>query len=549
MYWSVAKTYADDVIAGRIIAGAQVKAACRRFKRDLRRKEFIQHEDGERWCRFIERLPHVKGAWAAESKRFALSPWQVFVVVNLYGFRVRATGRRRFREGYIEVPRKNGKTFLMSALALGHMCIDGEYGAEVYCGATTEKQAWEVFRPAKQIAERTPALREKYGLSVGAQALTVQGVGSRFMPVIGDPGDGSSPSAAIADEFHEHRSSALVDTFITGMGARQNPMMLYVTTAGSDTSGPCFQKRADVIRILSRAVEDDTIFGIIYGLDEKDKWDKEAALKKANPNYGVSVDPEFLSGQLAQARRSAAKQNSYRTKHLNEWVGAQSAWLNMLAYQACRKKTIKLEDFRGSECYAAVDLASKRDIACLAMLFERGGHYFAFVRHYVAEQAIEDGPDKYRAWHTAGWLTATPGNITDYEYIEADLEIIKSQHGIRDLAYDPFQATQFATRLLAQGYPMIEYGATVRNFSEPMKELEAMIVKRSISFEHDPILQWMCGNVTAKVDAKDNVFPRKEREENKIDGVVALIMCVGRMIRLREESNVYDTIDLASVPS
>lgn len=530
-YWHKAAGYADRVIAGKIPAGNYVKLACQRFVRDLKRKDIEPHQDGNRWCQFLERLPHVKGRWAARHETLQLGDWQVFCTVNLYGWRVVKTGRRRFREGYVEVPRKNGKTFWFAGIGLGHLCIDGEFGAEVYCGATTERQAWEVFRPARQIAERVPALREHYGVEVNAKVLNILANGSRFEPVIGNPGDGSSPSCGIADEFHEHKTADLVDTFVTGMGAREQPMMLYITTAGSDMGGPCYAKRADVIDVLKGTVEDDTMFGIIYGLDEADPWDTVEAQRKANPNYGISVDPEFLKGQLAQAKRSAAKQNAYRTKHLNQWVGAKTAWMNMLAYQACRRKDLALEQYRGRRCIAAIDLASKIDIACLALLFEQDGRYAAFLKHYVPEARIEDGGStRYKEWHAAGWLTATPGNVIDYDFIEDDLREVKSAHELIDVPYDPFQATQFATRMLDEGFPMIEYGATVKNFSEPMKELEALILKKLIAFEMDPVLLWMFGNVVAKVDAKDNIFPRKERDEAKIDGVVALIMALGRMM-------------------
>lgn len=544
-----ATEWSKKVIAGKIPACELQKAACRRYIADLKRRDVLLTEEGERWCRWLEKLPHVKGKWASKKERLKLGDWQVFCTINLYGWRYKKTGRRRFREGYIEVPRKNGKTFWIAGLGLGHLCIDGEFGAEIYCGATTEKQAWEVFRPARQICQREVALAEKFGIEVNAKVLNILSNGSRFEPVIGDPGDGASPSAAIADEFHEHKTSNLVDTFVTGMGARDQPMMLYITTAGSDMGGPCYAKRGDVINILRGAVKDDRIFGIIFGIDEDDPWDTIAALKKANPNYGISVDPEFLEGQLAQARRSAAKQNAYRTKHLNQWVGARTAWMNMLAFQAMRRKKLDLADFRGRRAFLAVDLASKEDIACLAILVELDdGKFAAFVKHYLPEERVlEGGFTRYKEWHHGGWINATPGNILDYEAIEADLELLKSEFEIVDVAYDPFQATQFATRMMGRGFPMIEFGATVKNFSEPMKQLHALVISKRIQFEYDPVLMWMFGNVVARVDAKDNIYPRKENDESKIDGPVALIMCVGRYLFNQPEKNIYDEIDLDSV--
>lgn len=537
--------YANDVNDGEIPACLYVRLACERFLRDLERDDLTLGADGwvdrdhpaERWCRFLERLPHVKGKWASTGQTFALSDWQIFVTVNVYGWLRTADGLRRFREAYVEVPRKNGKSFLGAGYGLGHLCIDNEFGAEVYCGATTEKQAWEIFRPAKQMCEREPDLRDAYDVQVNAKTLARIDNGSRFEPVIGKPGDGASPSCGIADEFHEHQASDLVDTFTTGMGARDQPMMLYITTAGDDMGGPCYEKRADVINILRGSVEDDRVFGIIYTIDQEDKendipgdeWDTVEAQRKANPNYGVSVSADFLLGQLEQARRSAQKQTAYKTKHLNVWVGAMAAWMNMLAYQRCRTKALSIDDFRGEEVILSLDLASKVDMACLGAMFERNGRYSLFMRHYCPESRIlEPGNDRYKAWHAAGWITATPGEIIDYSYIEDDLREFGSKFEVQEVAYDPFQATQFATRMLDEGFPMLEFGATVKNFSEPMKELEALFLTQRIEVQIDPVLMWMFGNVVARVDAKDNIFPRKERDENKIDGAVAAIMALAR---------------------
>ncbi len=538
MFTHRALQYAEDISNGKIPACKHVINACNRFISDLSRKDiFLDSNKAEQWCEFLEKLPHTKGKWAAKSEKLVLSDWQIFCTVNIFGFYIKKSKRRRFRSAYIEVPRKNSKSFYIAAVGVGMLTIEGEYGAEVYCGATTEKQAWEIFRPAKQILEKTPNLRKKYNVDVNAKTLTILENGSRFEPVIGDPCDGASPSCAIVDEFHEHKTSDQIDTFTTGMGARENPLLLTITTAGSDMGGPCYALRSDVIQILKGTVKDDQVFGILYGLDDDDDWDTVEAQIKANPNYGISVDPDFLRGQLNQARRSAVKQSAYKTKHLNQWVGAKAAWMNMLAYQACRKN-IKLEDFKGANCYVGIDLASKIDIASKAILIEKNGKYAAFVRHYLPEETILAN-DRYKAWHADGWIISTPGNTIDYEYIEDDLKELKSNFQIKEVPYDPFQATQFSIRMLAEGFPMVELGATVRNFSEPMKELEALILKKNIRFDKDPVLMWMFGNVVAKLDKKDNIFPDKERPENKIDGVVALIMTINRAM-LGKESGSLD---------
>ena len=546
-YVSVAGKYADAVVKGEISACLYVKQACQRFIDDLDRKDIELNRDiANKWCSFLERIPHVKGKWASKHEKLTLSPWQVFCTVNIFGWYVGQF--RRFRDVYIEVPRKNGKTFYIAGIGIGMLTIDGEHGAEVYCGATSELQAWEVFRPARQICEQLPGLRDKFGIEVNAKTIIRMEDLSRFTPVIGNPGDGASPSCGIADEFHEHKTSDLIDTFQTGMGSRDQPLLLQITTAGADMGGPCYTKRDDVIKILSKAVDDDRIFGIIYTLDEGDEWDTVEAQIKANPNYGISVNADFLEGQLKQARRSPSKQAAYKTKHLNMWVGAKAAWMNMLAFQACRKKLLNIDDFKGRPCYIGIDLASKIDIASMAVLFPPDGNdskYSAFIKHYLPEDTIDD-VSRYQGFHAGGWLTSTPGNVTDFQYIEEDLKVFKSSYEVVEIPYDPFQATQFSTRMMAEGFPMVEYGATVKNFSEPMKQLEALILKKDIQFEMDPVLMWMFGNVTARLDLKDNIFPNKERPENKIDGVIALIMALSRTMPT-EERNPYDTRGIRTI--
>ena len=539
--------WANDVLEGRRPACIYVKQSCERFANDLQRKKWdyeFDADEAERWLEFLASLKHVKGRRFA-GKPFEPAGWQCFCTMNLYGWVHKETRLRRFTNGYVECPRKNGKSFWFGGLGLGHLCIDDEPGAEVYTGATSEKQAWEVFRPARQICLRSDMawLLNTFGIEVNAKSLTIPMEGSRFEPLIGNPGDGAGPSCAIADEFHEHKTSDLVDTMADGMGARDQAMMLEITTAGTDFGGPCREKHNDVVNILKGSEDDDAVFGIIFTIDEDDDWDSEEALIKANPNWDV-MNHRYLLTKLKQARRSASKQNSYKTKHLNLWVGAKVSWMNMLAYQACRRKTLRLSKFKGLHCFGGLDLATKKDIADLALLFppQAGNRVWTgFCRHYLPEDTVENGNQRYRGWFNDGWLVATPGNVTDFRYIADDLDEYKSMFQINRLGYDPFQAVQFATEREDEGFDMVEYGQTVKNFSQPMKELEALILQKQLRLQFDPVLLWMFGNVVARLDKKDNIFPNKEREENKIDGVVALIMALALALsEIEEGDSIYE---------
>jgi phage terminase large subunit-like protein len=330
----------------------------------------------------------------------------------------------------------------------------------------------------------------------------------------------------------------MVDAMQTGMGAREQPLLSIITTAGSNLGGPCYEKRRDVIRILEGQEKDETVFGLIYGIDEGDQWDDPKSLIKANPNYGVSVFPAFLEAQLAAARRSAAKQNTFRTKHLNQWVGARTAWMNMLAWQR-QKRALSIEDLAGCRCWIGVDLASKLDIAALVALIEFDQGYAVIPRFYVPEKALEDNR-KYQEYVTAGALIATPGDMTDYAFIEEEIKRILLQLDVQDVAFDPSQANYLMTRLQQEGVPVIAFPQVLRNMSDPMKEVEARVIAKKLVHDGNPAMTWMMGNVTARVDAKDNIYPRKESHEEKIDGPVALIIAMGRAMLAVDDSAAFD---------
>lgn len=538
----IARQYASDVVEGRVVACRYVILACQRFLNDLTRQGdedwpyVFDESKADRAVKFMQLMPHTKGKWSASKSKLVFEPWQVFIEANIFGWVKKETGKRRFREAYEEIPRKNGKSARLAARGIYLFAADGESGAEVYSGATTEKQAFEVFRPAWMMAHKLENLRNRFGIELSGNQknpgpMFVMEDMSKFETVIGNPGDGASPHAALVDEYHEHDTDALVDTMQTGMGAREQPLLSIITTAGSNLGGPCYEKRRDVIRILEGQEVDETIFGVIYTLDEDDPWDDPASLIKANPNYGISVFPDFLLAQLQQAKRSASKQNAFRTKHLNQWVGARTVWMNMLAWQR-QKRDFTIADMAGCRCWMALDLASKKDVAALVMLFEKAGHFYCIPRFYVPEAAAEEN-EKYQNFALDGHLILTPGSMTDYAFIEADILDLAKQVDLQDVAFDDWQANYLITRLSNTSIPVVDFNQTVKNMSDPMKEVEARVIARTLWHDGNPIMTWMMGNVAAKIDAKENIYPRKENDNDpncKIDGPVTLIMTMGRAL-------------------
>lgn len=542
-----AKKYEDDILSGKIPACVYVKQAIRRQREDLKRWSkkdspfYFDQAEGNRVCKFIELLPHTKGALRGQKIR--LEPWQCWILTTIFGWRRRSDNRRRFGRVYIEVPRGNGKSSLSSGVALYCLLADREPGAEVYSFATTRDQAGIVFGDAKQMAMMCEPLRKKFGLEVLAKALFVPGTNSTFQAksAEGSTLDGLNTHFACIDELHAHKTRAVYDVVETSIGKRLNPILWVITTAGFDTAGICYEVRTMVREVLARTVEDETQFGIIYTIDEGDDWKTEAALIKANPNWGVSVMPKMVLPLQLKAITLASAANNFKTKHLDVWCQAGAAWMDMTAWHK-GECTVDLDDFEGRPCVIGLDLGAKNDLTAKVYVFKTEGddgrpRYQVFSRLYLPQTAIDKGTvSQYSGWAETGVIQVTGGAMTDMTRIEEELREDLSRFDVQAVAYDPWQATQLAGNLSEDGAPMVEYRNTVQNVSEPMKWLEALVQDGRLDHDGNPAMTWMMGNVVAKVDAKDNIFPRKERYESKIDGPVALIYALAMYLSDREDS-------------
>lgn len=535
----MATAYVEGVLDGRIPACKWVRLACRRHVDDLAAGVFtFDPVRAERVCQFVSLLPHTKGEWARAkpgdpmANRIRLEPWQAFFLSSVFGW-LNAEGYRRYTRASLYVPRKNGKSHLGAAIGLYMLCADGEPGAEIFCGATSEEQAWKVFGPARQMVLKTPDLIRAFGVEVNARNINVIETGSKFETIIGNPGDGDNPHLAIIDEYHEHRTNAQYNAMRSGMGARKQPLLLVITTAGTDPSSPCYDDFRSCQSVLDGTVEAPEQFALIYTVDKDDDWASPASAIKANPNYDVSVSGEFLAKELSSARRNVADQSRYKTKHLNIWVQAKDAFFNVEQWREGAIAGIELEDFAGHPVYIGMDLASKIDIAALVILLSPWGNgkWLVFGRYYLPEETIEEPRNEhYRKWRDEGWLTQTDGAIIDFGRIKEDILLLCRQFECVSLPYDPFQATQLVTELQSEGLPLIEMRPTYLTFSEPMKMLDGLIRDGKVAHNGDPVMTWMLGNVVARIDGKDNVFPFKLRAEDKIDGPVALIMAMARAL-------------------
>ena len=548
---SRAQRYAKQIVAGKIPAANWTKLACQRQLDDLKRWKgkaapyTFDRAAADGVCAFVECLPHIKGEWAKRGELIRLEDWQCFLLTTIFGWK-RADGLRRYRTAYIEVARKNAKSTLAAAIALYMLCADGEVGAEVYSAATTRDQARIVFQTARKMAEREPEIRQSYGLEVNAHNLHVLSTGSKFeaLSAEGNSLDGLNIHCAVVDELHAHKTRRVYDVLETATGSRSQPLLLSITTAGSDRAGVCYEQRSYVTKLLDRTASDETYFGVVYTLDDADDWTDEAVWGKANPNLDVSVYRDDMRRLSAKAQTMASAANGFITKRLDRWVNASSAWLDMRAWERCADSSLELDDFAGQPCFIGVDLASKVDIAAVSLLFPgEDGAYTLFGRYYLPEDSIESGRNsQYFGWAAAGKLIATEAAANDLRAtgrIGRDLSEFCRRFDVRVVAYDPWQATQLAQDLSGAGLPVVEFRPTYANFSEPMKELEALTVSGKLSHDGCPVLAWMMSNVILKVDGKDNIYPGKEFPENKIDGVVSAIMALGMALRNEDQPSPY----------
>lgn len=565
-YFDRAKAYARRVVTGEEVAGKLERLACERFERDLvaqGTEDFlyvIDERAGNRACQFIELLPHIKGEWAKPQyidgklgyAKLVLEDWQVFIEFQLFAWLHMATRLRRYRRSYEEIARKNAKSTRGAGRELFLLTADGEPGAQCYSAATTGDQAREVFDVARNMALREPEFLQRFGVDVGKHDITVRGTASSFKPLNaeGSTLDGLNVHGGLVDEVHAHKKRDLWDVLDTATGARSQAMLSAITTAGSDRAGICYELRDYTVKILNQVIDDETWFGIIFTIDEGDDWRDQRIWRKANPNLGISVKLDDMDAQCRKAMAMPSAQAGFLTKRLNVWVNSDASWMDMQAWDRCADPKLNEAAVAHLPVWVPLDLASKVDVAAAPKLFYDKGadHYYLVSRFYVPERAVElGGNSQYDGWRRSGHLNVTDGDVIDFDVIEDDLRTDVRTLQVQEMPFDPWQATQLAGHLGGEGAPMVEYRQTVQLMSEPMKTVEALVLEGKLTHDGNPMMTWMMSNVVCHRDAKDNIYPRKERVEHKIDGPVAVIMGVGRIIASRDSPSVYEDRGIQSL--
>ncbi len=517
------EAYARAVVDGKVVAGRLVQLACRRHLDDL-----VQGEArGLAWdgvaarhaTEFFGHLRHSTGEWA--NHPFDLQPWQAFVIGSLFGWK-RADGLRRFRTAYVEVARKNGKSVMLAGTALYALVADGEPGSHVYAAATTRDQARIVFGEAERMVEASPPLRARVTRTVNN--LAVLATSSWFRPLSADASkmDGLNVHFAAVDEVHEHPNPEIVQKLNTATGARRQPLIFEITTAGHDRHSVCWQHHEFSVKALEGSIPaeaTDSWFAYIATIDAGDDWTDPAVWIKANPSLGVTVKVADLKRQVEEAREMPAQQNAIRRLRLNEWTEQVTRWLDMAVWdeggpsKATTPAAVKAEmdalteRLAGRLCYGGLDLARVNDLSAFVLLFPPtipGERWITLCRFWVPEEDILRRARRdrvpYDLWREQGWLVATPGNTTDFAFIEQEILDLAGIYDLREVAFDRTFAGEIVQNLQDEGLTLVEFGQGFLSMAAPTAELERLSVSRALWHGGHPVLRWNASNVAVRQD-------------------------------------------------
>lgn len=517
--------YAHDVLRGKVVAGELVKLACARFLRflDDPRYEF-RPEAVDRVVRFASHIRHVTGKHAG--KPFVLEDWQAFACASIYGFFIKDEDVRLTKNVYIEISRKNGKTALCSLFSLYGLIADGEMNAEVDLAANSREQARIAFKMCSDFAQglnpRGDRIKRYRNNIKYDRALSVLNVFSSDSSRL----DGFNASTVLLDEFHSAKNNSLRAVLASSQGMRESPLFFIITTAGFDKSGPCFETRTVCSEILHGIKEDDSQFSLIYSLDEEDDWRDENVWVKANPNLGVTVRPAFLRSEVKKAINNPSEEVGVKTKNFNVWCDAQFVWIpDHYVLQSIEK--LDLADFAGCDCFVGVDLASVNDFTAVSFMFPRGDKLYFIAKYYLPEAALKESSlnVQYREWRRRGFLTITPGNVTDYDFIQNDIMDVGKIANIQSVSYDPYNATQFTINCEEAGLPMEPCSQSLGNFNRPTSEFTRLCYGGRTVIDNNDMTLFCIRNVELKRDHNGNAKPSKAlgSPSKKIDGVIAML--------------------------
>lgn len=521
--------YPADVLSGKVVAGEYIRLASERFFSLMEDERYEFREDRvDSVIRLFSHLKHFKGRHSGSP--FLLEPWQAWIIASIYGFYNKADGSRLTQTVYIEVARKNGKTALAAGIGLNALFNDSEDGAEVYFAANSKDQVKISAWPLCSNFAKTFDPKEKY-LKVFRDTINYDKTVSWLKVLAADSTklDGPNPSTFILDEYHAAKSNSLKAVLESGQGTRDNPLEIIITTAGFDKLGPCYELRTTATEILSNLKEDDSFFIAIYSLDKEDDWKDERNWVKSNPNLDVTVKSSYLRKEVRKAINTPSDEVNVKTKNLNLWCDSSDVWIPDEYILSCSAPVALSEFTNKDDCFVGIDLSSTSDLTAVSFMVPHGDKFYFRTHYYLPEDALSTKKNKeqYSEWVRNKYLTITPGNVVDYDYILNDIINVDRHLYISKVGYDAWNSTQFVINATDKGIPMEPVSQSIGNFNRPTKEMERIILSGNAVIDNNPITRFCFRNVVMKLDYNGNTKPTKEYKDKKIDGVISMIEALG----------------------
>ena len=487
---------------------------------------------------------HTDSHFARAGDSFNLQPWQNDYIATLYGWRT-PDGKRRYRESLAALPRKNGKTTIVSGLGLYELMATNRQGAQFYSAASSREQAAIIYRTAATMARQSRKLNQRLKMIDSTKRIIYQRANNFFAALASEASTmhGLMPVAVLFDELHTQKTREQYDVLRTGMGASLDPLFLSITTAGHNRTSICWEVWQYARNVRDGHNRDPHFLPMLYELKEGEDWESEATWARVNPNLGVSISIDFLRQEYQRAKESPSFENTFRNLYLNEWTEQAIRWLPMDAWRDSPPMPVL---GNGEPCWCGLDMSTTTDITAFVKVYRTEDGY-AVVPHFwlpqdsIAKAERRDGVD-YRKFAAMGLLTLTEGNVVDYTQVKQHILDTMSTDAVQGVAYDPWNATQLSTELRAEGVPMVEFRQGFGSMSGPSKELERLVVGRKIAHGNNAILDWMAANVATQMDPAGNIKPAKDRSTGRIDGIVATIMGLGLAIAAQGYTgSYYDT--------
>ncbi len=490
----------------------------------------------DRAVRLINNLTHTKGPFAQQP--FNLRRWQEREIIRPL-FKTRKDGRRQYRTCLLMLPRKNGKTEIAAALAIYFLLFDSEIGGEVYSAAADKDQAALVFNVAAQMIRNDPELDAQCEIIDSQKRIVHRKSGSFYRAISAEAYSkhGFNASVVIYDELHAAPDRRLWDVLATSQGARSQPLMLAISTAGYDRHSILWELYSHAKKVLENPSLDPTFLPILYEAPEHSDWTDERIWKQANPALGDFRSLEEMRTVAARAKEIPAQENTFRRLYLNQWTEQASRWIAMDAWDACRVQSVSL---KGRRCYVGLDLSSTKDLTALVGVFPDETGFDVRCEFFIPGDNIMARVRRDRVpmdlWVKQSFLNATPGNVVDYEAVRAVLQQWARDYDLREIAFDPWNATDLTTRLMEQdGLKCVELRQGFASISAPTKALERAVLGRELRHDGHPVLRWNVGNVAIDTDPAGNLKPSKKVSTERIDGVYALVNAVWAMQNAIEE--------------